>query len=238
MPAVDSRGSLRLRPGSRALFLVLFCLSTLGGVPSAGAAGSRDILWGIVSHCLDPGVADYCGTCRSPRVETNCAAKLACADTTEVWAENEQFVVLRDRKMCGCAGGFVHALVVPRARITGVEDPKRPDGIWEFAWSEAQKRLGGDRASALVVNPAGDRGQDQLHVHILRLKEDARRRFAKAPAARVPKLDEVWAVAGKVAAAAGLADYGILVTALPEGGFLVVVDPSSPEKDYALERCR
>jgi CDP-diacylglycerol pyrophosphatase len=205
---------------------------------SADAAGSRDVLWEIMTSCLDPGVADYCGICRSPRVETACAAGLSCKETTEVWAETDAFVVLRDRKMCGCPDDFVHGLAIPRARVTGVEDPLRPDGIWAFAWSTALKKIGDESAAALAVNPKGTRAQDQLHVHILRLKKDARQRFGKARVTRVQQLEQVWCAAGREAAAARLDDYGILVAKHPEGGFVVVVDSVSPEKSYAVERCQ
>jgi CDP-diacylglycerol pyrophosphatase len=119
-----------------------------------------------------------------------------------------------------------------------VEDPRRPDGIWSFAWAAACDRIGDESATALVVNPAGMRDQDQLHVHIVRLQKDARQRFDAARVTVVQKLGEVWGAAGRVAQAAGLADYGVLVARRPEGGFLVLVDPESPEKDYALARCR
>ncbi len=205
---------------------------------TAQAAGSRDVLWEIVTSCLDPGVAGYCANCRWPRTETSCAAGLSCKQNTEVWAESEAFVILRDRKMCGCPDTFVHGLVVPRARVAGVEDPRRPVGIWGYAWAEAMKRIADRPNAALVVNPAGKRGQDQLHVHILRLRPDARQRFAKLPSARISVLEEVWGAAARSAAQAGLADYGILVASHPQGGFVVLVDPDSPENDYGVERCR
>ena len=225
------------RAGRTLLFAALWLLS-LSAVASAAEAGRRDLLWEIVANCLDPGVADYCAKCRWPRVETGCAAQLPCPDSTEVWAESAAFVALRDRKMCGCPKDFVHGLVVPRARVTGVEDPARPVGIWGFAWSQALKRIADQPTAALVVNPAAMRGQDQLHVHILRLRADARLRFSKARTTRVQNLDEVWGAASRIAAAAKLADYGILVASHPQGGFMVLIDSASPEKGYGVERCR
>ena len=128
--------------------------------------------------------------------------------------------------------------LTPGARVTGVEDPRRPDGIWSFAWAVACDRMGDDPSAALVVNPAGMRDQDQLHVHIVRLQKDARRRFNAAQVACVQNLDEVWGAASRTALAAGLADYGVLVTRRPEGGFTVLVDEVSPERSYAIPRCR
>lgn len=212
-------------------------LSLAFSVP-AQAAASRDILWDIVSKCLDPAAADYCTSCRSPRVETACAAELLCKQTTEVWGENSAYVVIRDRKSCGCPAEFVHALAIPRSRVAGVEDPNRPEGIWEYAWGIGMKKIPDQMNAALAVNPAGKRAQDQLHVHILRLRDDARERFLKNQAARIERLDEVWKKASALAAAAGLADYGVLVTRHPESGFLVVVTKESPEKSYTIERCR
>ena len=223
---------------TRSLILTLLVILKVAVATSADAAGSREVLWEIVTSCLDPGAGDYCATCRSPRTETPCAAGKPCQETTEVWAETADYVAVRDRKMCGCPEDFVHGLAIPRSRVTGVEDPRRPDGIWEFAWATARKRIGDDCAAALAVNPAATRAQDQLHVHIVRLRKDARRRFAKAYGTRVQKLSEVWRAAAARAAAAGLADYGILVASDPEGGFVVLVDRVSPEKSFSIERCR
>ena len=223
---------------TRSLLLAILILLGVSSAGSADAAGSRNVLWEIIGNCLNPGVADYCATCRAPRVDTPCGAGKRCQDTTEVWAENDAYVALRDRKMCDCPKDFVHGLVLPRARVTGVEDPRRPDGIWSFAWAVACDRIGDDSSTALVVNPAGMRDQDQLHVHIVRLQKDARQRFNAARVACVRKLDEVWGAASRTALAAGLTDYGVLVTRRPEGGFTVLVDKVSPERSYAIPRCR
>jgi CDP-diacylglycerol pyrophosphatase len=220
----------------RVFFSVLLLILSL--VASADAAGRRDVLWEIVTSCLDPGIANYCTACKYPLAGTNCAAGMACKETTEVWDQSAQFVVLRDRKMCECPGEFVHGLVIPKSRVTGVEDPRRPEGIWEFAWKNALKRISDPSAAALVVNPVAARAQDQLHVHIIRLRKDARRQFCKTNLAHVQNLCDVWQRAAKTAAAAGLRDYCVLVAADPQGGFLVLVDEASPEKKYAIERCR
>ena len=226
------------RSGIRSLLVAALILLGVSFAGSAAAAGSRDVLWEILGTCLDPGVADYCSTCRAPRVESPCAAGKTCQDTIEIWAQNVAYVAMRDRKMCDCPKDFVHGLVMPRARVTGVEDPRRPDGIWNFAWAVACDRIADDSTTALVVNPAGMRDQDQLHVHIIKLQKDARQRFGASRVTCVQKLDEVWGAASRVAALAGLADYGVLVARHPEGGFLVLVDPVSPEKEYGVPRCR
>ena len=204
---------------------------------SACAAGDRTVLLAIVTNCVDASSVDYCATCRWPRVDSTCPHKSECRDTTEVWAESADFVALRDVKTCGCPAGFVHGLAIPRGRVTGVEDPRRPEGIWTFAWATARRRMGNDTEIALVVNPLAQRSQDQLHVHLLRLHGDARQHIAQRQADRVPTLDRVWKVAAQRAEASGLTDYGVLVVGHPEGGFVVLVEKDSPEEMYTDWRC-
>jgi len=132
----------------------------------------------------------------------------------------------------------VHGLAIPRARVTGTEDPNRPDGIWSFAWAAARKMISDEAAIALVVNPARLRSQDQLHVHILRLKKDARQHLAELPVSRLQDLDGVWRTARQGAAEANLDDYGVLVAGHPDGGFMVRVEKDSPEWIYTVEKCQ
>lgn len=222
----------------RALVSAVLFVVTVSTALSACAAGDRSVLWGIVTNCLDVSHADYCAACRWPRVDSTCPHKGECKNTTEVWAESADFVVLRDSKTCGCPAGFVHGLAIPRTPVTGVEDPRRPEGIWSFAWAAARRRMGDDPAIALVVNPMAQRSQDQLHIHLLRLRDDARRLISQRPADRVPNLDLVWKVAAQRAASEGLTDYGVLVVGRQEGGFMVLVEKNSPEKMYTDWRCR
>ena len=216
------------------LVLVVGICVTAGAQPPA----HRNVLWEIVTTCIDLHHADYCQQCSLPRVDSPCGVGRECRETTEVWEETADYVAIRDVKMCGCEKGFVHGLAIPRGRVIGVEDPRRPDGIWDFAWSVARKRIGEESAIALAVNPPGVRGQDQLHVHIVRLLPDARRRFTDAQSVRVGSLSGTWKAAADKAAIAGLKDYGVLVARLPEGDYLVLVDESSPEKTYTLWKCR
>jgi CDP-diacylglycerol pyrophosphatase len=219
---------------------ILPCLlaATFLSSSAAIAAEPRDALLTIVSSCLDIHAPDYCKRCPAPRLESPCARDLDCKATTEVWEETAAYAVIRDRKMCGCAPGFVHGLVISRARIRGVEDPRRPDDIWGIAWAVARERIADEDAIALVVNPPGSRSQDQLHIHIVRLRSDARRRFDGARSGRVQDLDEVWSAAAKKAQAANLRSYGVLVARRRDGGFLVLVDERSPEKLYTLWECK
>lgn len=220
------------RKCSYAFVLSIALLTFVTSAPSFGAE-NRDILWDIVSNCIDISIADYCTRCGAPRAEIDCRN---CWNTTQVWAESKEFVVIRDRKMCGCPEGFVHGLVIPRKRVTGVEDPNRPDGIWEFAWAAAAGRLP-EKEIALAVNPKGTRSQDQLHVHIVRLRsrdipDDPRR------SVWVDSLRTVWQAAAGKAVQLDLRDYGVLVTRRAPGGYLVVIDEGSPEYKFTQAECR
>jgi CDP-diacylglycerol pyrophosphatase len=208
-----------------------------GCAPHAG--GSRDILWRIVSQCLDATVAGYCTTCASP-IEGTCGGARGCKATIDVWAKTADYVAIRDIKMCGCPTGFVHGLALPRARVTGIEDARRSAGIWPFAWQTAQSRIADEQQIALVVNPPGlERTQDQLHVHLLRLTPGARARLAADSPVRAPHLDLLWDVAARHAAAKGLASYGVLVMRDDAAnGFLVITQRESPEYQFTATTCR
>ncbi len=141
----------------------ILLLLWLGASPSiselarADAAESRNTLLLIVNSCLDIHSPEYCQHCPAPRLESPCAQNRGCSETTDIWEETDDYVAIRDRKMCGCSSDFVHGLLIPRARITGIEDPRRPDNIWEMAWAIARKRITEQDTIALVVNPPGSR---------------------------------------------------------------------------------
>jgi len=230
---------LRFFSSRHARSVLLCLLFVVGTVPAnISEAGFRDALWHIVSTCIDLNAPHYCDNCSAPRVDSPCGQGRACRETTEVWEETADYVAIRDRKMCGCEAGFVHGLAIPRARIIGIEDPKRPDNIWSFAWAAARKRIGNDAEIALAVNPASTRGQDQLHVHIVRLRPNARKGFDDSRSAHVSSFIDIWSAAAKKAELLGLKDYGVLVTKQAEGDFLVVVEEKSPEKEFTLGECR
>ncbi|UFS72601.1 CDP-diacylglycerol diphosphatase [Geomonas sp. RF6] len=229
--------NIRTRARGAVISAAAFFLLSLPSLAWPSEEGSRDILWQTVSNCLDPTAFDYCGTCTIPLAEMNCANRTGCSNSLELWTESEHYVSFRDRKMCDCPGGFVHGLAVPRARVMGTEDPRRPNGIWSFAWDAARTRIAQEKEIALYVNPPSARTQDQLHVHLVRLRPDARQRFTSITVARIASLDDVWSAARNCATAQGLSDYGVLVTTHPDGGFLVVVDRKSPNK-YAQSTCK
>jgi CDP-diacylglycerol pyrophosphatase len=219
-----------------ALILVIIGSSTASGA-GFEPPPPRDMLWHIVSTCLDVHKEDYCKQCISPRTDSLCARERECEETTEVWQESADYVAIRDIKMCGCGKNFLHGLAIPRAKITGVEDPRRSEAIWNFAWTAAKTRVNQENGIALIVNPTGKRSQDQLHVHIVRLQPDFLRRIAGTQSARVRSLDNIWGNAATIAARLNLQDYGVLVTKLPDGDFLVLVEEKSPEKTYTLWKC-
>jgi CDP-diacylglycerol pyrophosphatase len=201
----------------------------------------RDILWKIVSGCLGPEDADYCQRCLAPRAGSACTRNQGCENTTEIWEQNDEFVAMRDIKMCSCPAGFVHGLALPRKRIRGIGASPLPDGIWAFAWAVAQRKIDDASTIALVVNSARGRTQDQLHVHLVRLVDDARRNFS-ARQTPVTGLDEVWRAASQLAAnPPALEDYNVLVTSDLHGGFEVLVEGShkmSLERAYTQRVCR
>jgi CDP-diacylglycerol pyrophosphatase len=228
----------RLHVRARTIVALLFAASI--ATASAAEIRPRDKLLEIVTNCLGAEDPAYCDRCFSPRIGSACAKSSRCEDTTEVWAMTGEFVAIRDRKMCGCPSGFVHGLAVPRAPVRGVEAPDRPDGIWAFAWAVAQERIGDDQRSALLVNSAWKRSQDQLHVHVVRLRDTAREGFVGRRAV-VRNLPEVWAAAKRLAAIGPpMKDYGVLVASDPQGGFMVLVTQMEDriEGIYAEERCR
>ena len=222
-----------VRGVSRA-YLAALLMTTLA-ITSACAA-DRTALWHIVETCLDSTVAGYCERCPAPQ-EGACARGASCPTTTQVWSRSPDYVAIRDAKACGCPTDFVHGLAMPLNRLTGLEPGDRPEGIWEFAWRAAEQRIPDVLSIALIVNPAAWRSQDQLHVHILRLRSDARDSL-KQRAIKLSSLASVWSIAANVAHAASLGDgYGVLVIRDADAGYLLLADTGPLETTYAQERC-
>lgn len=226
-----------LRMSALAAAAVLALLSAPARAKDAPPA-AKDWLWHIVSRCVDVSAPGYCGRCLRP-APGRCG-KAACADETVVWDETADFVAIRDRKMCGCGGGFVHGLALPRTPVTGVEDPKRPEGIWAFAWKAARGKIPDEDRVLLAVNGPQRRSQDQLHVHLIRLAASGRERLAALDPERLARLDGVWAAAARSAARQGLRGwYGVAVARDASGkGFLVAADGEGhPETRFGVALC-
>jgi CDP-diacylglycerol pyrophosphatase len=222
----------------KAKFLLLVSAWSLGLCTSEAiyAVEKSDILLEIATQCVRPVTGEYCSRCIAPRVDSGCSGSSECKKTTEVWALNDRFTVIRDVKMCGCPAAFVHGLALPVYPVTGVEDPSRPKEIWQFAWDVAVQKMEPD-SIALVVNPRQKRSQNQLHVHLLRLKSDARSLFENAQITHVTELEQVWQGAEKVALSNGFTDYGVLVARHSGHDFIVVVVQESPEDMFTVQRC-
>ena len=226
--------------GVRVLLAGALLFACAPAATSAAEGSARDTLWRIVSTCLNTTAADYCQRCDSPRTDSACAQERRCENTTEVWDESSEYVAIRDIKMCSCPAEFVHGLAIPRDKIKGIEAPQRPDGIWSFAWTVAQRKIAEDATIALVVNSVRGRSQDQLHVHLVRLRSDARENFT-GRMGTVARLDEVWTAATRLAAdQPPLQDYNVLVASNLKGGFGVLVEANtkSLERTYTQRTCR
>lgn len=218
--------------GSLSAFILLILLG------SYGCTTENNRLQRLVTNCLDISGESYCSSCQWPRSDSTCIPARVCGRSTEVWRESLHYVAIRDKKMCECtAPGFVHGLVIPRALISGVEAANRPNGIWNFAWQTARERKIPLDEIALAINPKHNRSENQMHIHITRLRSDARAAIKPELSAQVGNLDSVWQAAGTLAAANGLTDYGVLVIARSAADFTVVVDGESPEDRFMSARC-
>src|SRR5262249_38075590 len=76
----------------------------------AHAQGTPDVLWRIAS-----GFETNSRTC-VVAPGTLCPPPARCTERDHVWAKNDRFVAIADRKMCAasCRAPFVHGLVLPR----------------------------------------------------------------------------------------------------------------------------
>ncbi len=233
---------MRTRSLLQTTVLLLLVAPLTAACVNAGAASSRDELRVLVQNCLDPNLAGDGAKCPAPLDNSDATDEARCRTTTQVWQKSAEFVAIRDRKMCGCPSWFEHGIVMPFAPISGVESEQVPEGIWQFAWDVARKRLNDPNAIALAVNSRLQRSQDQLHIHIVALLDGARDRFAPGDSVTVDDLDHVWAAARTLAREKNLPDYGVLVVRGSGNTYTVLVTDgawaSSPEKQYTRYRCQ
>ena len=215
----------------------LVLIALVFGLACASPGSSRDALLRIVSDCLDTGAPRYCARCGAPQAGT-CDLEYPCTRTTQVWAQTEEYVAIRDLKMCGCPDGFVHGLAMPRYPVSAPEDPRRPVGLWRFGWDVARSRIPEERDIALIVNPAPIRTQDQLHIHLVRLLPGARARLDALGPVSIERLEDVWPVAEQSAATRGLTSYGVIVVLSLDRGWLAAADPGVTETVFTVARCK
>ncbi|MBI3550208.1 MAG: CDP-diacylglycerol diphosphatase [Elusimicrobia bacterium] len=251
---------MRLRRASlAALFLVL------GGCARAEtlkteARPKRSILFTIVDQCLDSSRPGYCDRtfCPAPLVGT-CPWATACKQTNRLIRQDAEFAAIRDIKSCEptCPSRYLHALVIPKAFVSGVEDPNRPRDSWRFAWetlaslTDEQGRtlvVGEEsRDVAFVINPPFARSQHQFHIHIVRLAPGGRDLLMRRrpEPERVSDLRDVWTAAQANASKAqlpGAADFRFGVIVFPESdqtAFRVVAfadKAGSEATDYACPK--
>ena len=221
-----------LRYSTFAYLCILFLLYS----ETSLATNKSDILLEIVQNCLDVKTTNYCRQCRAPQLSANCSGISSCSSSIEVWAENYDFVAIRDIKMCGCPVDFVHGLVLPKSLVTGIEDDRRPDEIWQFAWNIAEQRIP-IQEIALAVNPKSKRSQNQLHVHLVRLKPDWNPKLESSWVGTIDNLSQVWRLASQAAKARQLTEYGVLVSQSPQGGYRVALTSDSPEGEFTQAIC-
>jgi len=213
-------------------------------------AGDPDALWQIVSTCIDERSDPQAALCSCPALVHSCCDDAGTPDGDVVWSKTAQFVAIRDLVACGCPGSFVAGLALPRTRITGIEDPARPDAIWPFAWQVARSRIPAEVEIGLAINPIDARSQNQMHVHMLRLKPGVRAAIEGArasgrladPAGTVvvalPDLSGVFAAAAARVGASEMGLHGILVVAARDGGFLAAITDRRSPQAFTVNRCR
>lgn len=177
-----------------------------------------------------------------------------CRDETALLESGADFIVMRDRKMCSQTGALednVHALVMPRADVTGVERISEVPIIWTVAWKFAMNIVPDDKDIFLVVNSKDSRGQDWLHVHVvegnaaeLELRRSSRPASFGATLAQIDSLDQVpKTIDALTGNAASTGEFSILVAGKKSAGdgkerFSVLVEkvptcfPDNTEKFY------
>lgn len=156
--------------------LILCLLGLFGSVlPVVSAAGDGDALWRVVHDICVP-----------DRRLTGLAAPCVKVDLRRGYA------VVKDPE------SPTQLLVVPTARVTGVEDPKLLDpdapNYWALAWEnrgllDRRARRPLPRAQiGLVVNSAYGRSQNQLHIHLDCVRADV----TDAVAAQLDEIGPDW----------------------------------------------
>jgi CDP-diacylglycerol pyrophosphatase len=147
--------------------------------PAAAHAADPSALWNIVNGKCVP----HEQTAREPS---------PCSEVDLVNGVDKGFVVLKD------ITGIAQFLLIPTARIGGIEDPEilAPDATnyWEAAWRAryfVDERLHTSLprdAVSLAINSSVGRSQNQLHIHIDCVRPDVR----EAVAANLDKVQPVW----------------------------------------------
>jgi CDP-diacylglycerol pyrophosphatase len=159
--------------------LALSVLMALLLAPACARAADPSALWKIVNgQCVPHEQAQ-----REPS---------PCSEVELAHGVDKGFVVLKDRN------GIAQFLLIPTARIPGIEDPEILDpeatNYWDAAWKaryfveeRVHTSLPRDAVS-LAINSTVGRSQDQLHIHIDCIGPEVR----AALAANLDKVKGVW----------------------------------------------
>jgi CDP-diacylglycerol pyrophosphatase len=147
--------------------------------PAAARAADPSALWKIVNgECVPHEQAE-----RDPS---------PCSEVDLAHGADKGFVVLKDIE------GVAQFLLIPTARISGIEDPKvlepAATNYWDAAWQarhfmteRVHTPLPRD-AISLAINSSVGRSQDQLHIHIDCVRPDVRAALAD----NLDKVEGVW----------------------------------------------
>jgi len=213
--------------------------STIAGQPVAVSGGRADALWNLISLCVNAPVSKYC---ECPAMIKTCCGDPDTPDASVVWSLNDDYLVIRDLRQCGCQKGFITAITMPRMKVTGIEDTKRPEGIWRFSWDAAARVIPESSEIGLTINPQGRRSQNQMHIHIQRIKSETRKWFDD-PALRkdaigkynlifidLDDLGGVFKAVGEKVGSSRMKDTGILAVKSRNAGYQAMITfDKSPE---------
>jgi CDP-diacylglycerol pyrophosphatase len=167
----------RIGTGGRVMRLVWLVALLLA--PVSGHAADPSVLWNIVDgKCLP-----------HEQLERNPSP---CSSVNIAEGVDKGFAVLKDRD------GVAQFLLIPTARISGIDDPAilapGETNYWDRAWQarhfveeRLHTSLPRDEIS-LAINSSVGRTQDQLHIHVDCIRPDVH----DAVAANFDKITKVW----------------------------------------------
>jgi CDP-diacylglycerol pyrophosphatase len=155
------------------------CLLGLVLAPASARAADPSALWKIVS-----------GQCVPHEEATRDASPCSKVDLAD--GRDRGFAVLKD------INGVAQFLLIPTARISGIEDPAilvpGAPNYWDPAWKarsfvEERVHIALPRdVISLAINSSVGRTQDQLHIHINCIRTDVREILAS----NLDKISTVW----------------------------------------------
>lgn len=160
--------------------LARLCAVAAAFAPAAGCASDPSALWRIVD-----------GACVPHEEATHGPAPCTAVDLSR--GPPSGYAVLKD------INGATQYLLIPTARIGGIEDPAilepNATNYWAAAWEARRYAEGRLHATlprdgfALAINSVAGRSQDQLHIHIDCIRPDVR----DALAANLGHVGSTWA---------------------------------------------